>query len=99
MASAETVAPFWGSNNNENPEDFPRAFFRRMGTNTDEVRKAQFPYYLQADSMADEWYAELTENDKKSWASIEAAFRKRWPRKVQAKKTDDGGVPSGKQIR
>lgn len=87
MATSETVTPFQGDKEDENPEDFLRAFFRRMGNNTDNTRKAQFPHYLQADSVADDWYAELTEDDKKTWADIEAAFKKRWPRKKQVKKT------------
>jgi hypothetical protein len=89
MASAETITPFHGDNDDENPEDFLRAFFRRMGTHSDDVKKSQFRYYLQADSAADEWYAELPENEKKSWTDIEAAFQKRWPRKTQAKKTEE----------
>ena len=88
MAS-ETILPFHGDKEDENPEDFLRAFYRRMGDKTDEVRKAQFRHYLQADSAADEWYAELPENEKKSWNDIEAAFGKRWPMKKQVKKTED----------
>ena len=60
-----------------------------MGTHSDDVKKSQFRYYLQADSAADEWYAELPENKKKSWTDIEATFQKRWPRKTQAKKTEE----------
>ena len=74
---------------NENPEDFLRAFYRRMGDKSEDTRKAQFPYYLQADSIADEWYADLVDNEKKTWGDIENAFKKRWPRKKQVKKTDD----------
>ena len=66
---------------NENPEDFLRAFYRRMGDKSEDTRKAQFPYYLQADSIADEWYADLVDNEKKTWGDIENAFKKRWPRK------------------
>jgi hypothetical protein len=87
--AAETITPFQGDKEDENPEDFLRAFYRRMGDKTDDTRKAQFPYYLQADSVADEWYMDLVDNDKKSWSDIEKAFRKRWPRKKQVKKTDD----------
>ena len=60
-----------------------------MGTSTDEVRKQQFPNFLQADSVADEWFEELKEKDKTDWKSIEAAFRTRWPRKKAAKKTSE----------
>lgn len=83
----EQVNPFHGDKEDENPEDFLRSFFRRMGTANDEVKKQQFRYFLQADSAADEWFEELPEKDKKDWNAIEAAFNKRWPRKKAAKKT------------
>ncbi|KAF8816562.1 hypothetical protein BYT27DRAFT_7248182 [Phlegmacium glaucopus] len=85
--SAEVITPFHGDKEDENPEDFLRAFFRRMGNSNDEVKKTQFPNYLQADGVADDWYIDLDNNEKKTWAEIEAAFRKRWPRKKQVKKT------------
>ena len=88
MAS-EQITPFQGDKEDENPEDFLRSFFRRMGNNTDDVKKAQFPNYLQADSAADDWFLDLSEAEKKSWADIEAAFRKRWPRRKQVKKTTE----------
>ncbi|PPQ82957.1 hypothetical protein CVT26_005394, partial [Gymnopilus dilepis] len=37
--STEQVAPFHGDKEDENPEDFLRAFFRRMGSSTEAVRK------------------------------------------------------------
>ena len=86
---AEIVTPFHGKKEDENPEYFLQVFYRRMGDKKDDTKKAQFPYYLQADSVADEWYTELIDNDKKSWKDIEVAFAKRWPRKKQVKKTDD----------
>jgi len=87
--AAEVITPFHGDKDDENPEDFLRAFYRRMGDKSDESKKTQFKYYLQADSVADEWYAELVEDDKKTWEDIETAFGKRWPRKKLTKKTDD----------
>jgi hypothetical protein len=85
--SSKQVAPFHGDKEDENPEDFFRAFFRRMGTANDEVKRQQFPNFLQADSVADEWFEDLAQADKKDWGAIVAAFRKRWPRKKAAKKT------------
>lgn len=85
----EQVDPFHGDKEDENPEDFLRSFFRRMGTASDEVRKRQFKYFLQADSVADEWYDELQQTEKKDWNAIEDAFNKRWPRKKAAKKTTE----------
>ena len=87
--SNEQVAPFHGDKDDENPEDFLWSFFRRMGTSTDIVKKQQFPNFLQADSVADEWYDDLSATDKTDWTSIKAAFCKRWPRKQQVKKTQE----------
>ena len=87
--STEHVAPFHGDKEDENPKDFLRSFFRRMGNATEEVKKQQFPNFLQADSVADEWFDDLADGDKKDWNAIEASFRKRWPRKKAAKKTTE----------
>jgi hypothetical protein len=87
--ATEQIAPFHGDKEDESPEDFIRAYYRRMGDKSDDFKKAQFPYYLQADSVADEWFEDLDDEDKKSWALIENAFVARWPRKTQVKKTDD----------
>ncbi|KIM35433.1 hypothetical protein M413DRAFT_79459 [Hebeloma cylindrosporum] len=87
--SSEQVAPFHGDKDDENPEDFLRSFFRCMGMSTDDIKKQQFPNFLQADSVADEWYEDLSAADRASWATIESAFRKRWPRKQQVKKTKE----------
>ena len=88
--SNKQVAPFHGDKDDENPEDFLRSFFRCMGTSTDIVKKQQFPNFLQVDSVADEWYDNLSATNKMDWTSIEAAFCKRWPRKQQVKKTQEG---------
>jgi hypothetical protein len=85
----EQVDPFHGDKEDENPEDFLRSFFRRMGTASDDVKKKQFRYFLQADSAADEWFEELPDDEKKEWSTIEEAFGKRWPRKKAAKKTKE----------
>jgi hypothetical protein len=86
---SDHVDPFHGDKDDENPEDFLRAFFRRMGTNTDDVKRQQFKYFLQADSAADEWFDGLAAADKKDWTSIETAFNKRWLRKKAVKKTTE----------
>jgi hypothetical protein len=83
----EEVAPFHGDRESENPEDFLRSFFRRMGSASDDTKKQQFPNFLQADSVADDWFEELTQDNKKDWNSIVTEFRKRWPRRKAAKKT------------
>jgi len=87
--ATEHITPFHGDKEDENPEDFLRSFFRRMGTATDDVKKRQFRYFLQADSAADEWYDGLTTAEKKDWTTVEIAFNKRWPRKKAVKKTKE----------
>ena len=87
--ATEHVNPFHGDKEDENPEDFLRSFYRRMGTASEDTRKQQFPYFLQADSVADEWFDELSVAEKKDWNTIEAAFAKRWPRKKAVKKTKE----------
>ena len=60
-----------------------------MGTATDDTKKQQFRYLLQADSVADEWFDDLPQNDKKDWNAIVTSFSARWPRKKAAKKTTE----------
>jgi hypothetical protein len=52
----EQVNPFHRDKEDENPEDFLRSFYRRMGTADNTVKKQQFRYFLQADSVADKWF-------------------------------------------
>jgi hypothetical protein len=61
-----------------------------MGSADDEKRARNFIYYLQADSDADEWFEELSEEEKKSWASIEVLFRRKWFKQevISTKKAD-----------
>ena len=54
------------------------SYLECMGSADDEKRARSFIYYLQADSDADEWFEELLEEEKKSWASIEVIFRRKW---------------------
>ena len=63
---------------NEDAEAFLNSYLERMGSLDDEKRARSFIYYLQADSDADEWFEELPEEEKKSWASIEVLFRRKW---------------------
>ena len=87
--TTEHITPFHGDKDDENPEDFLRSFYRRMGTANDDTKKQQFCYFLQADSAADEWFDDLSMAEKKDWNTIEAAFNKRWPRKKAVKKTKE----------
>ena len=85
----ETVTPFHGDKEDESPEDFLWAFYRRIGNKIEDSRKNQFWYYLQANSVADEWFTDLDDEEKKMWKDIEIAFEKRWPQKKQVKKTEE----------
>jgi hypothetical protein len=87
--STDYVAPFHGDKEDENPGDFLRSFYRRMGSSSDDVKKQQFQNFLQSDGAADEWFDDLPQGDKKDWSAIEIAFHKRWPRKKVAKRTTE----------
>jgi hypothetical protein len=87
--SNDQVNPFHGDKDDENPEDFLRSFFRRMGSSDDKAKVQQFPNFLQADSVADEWYDELTAAEKADWTAVLTSFRTRWPRKKAVKKTTE----------
>ena len=84
--ATEPVKIFHGDKKDENPDDFLRSFYRQMGSATDDFKKKQFKYFLQADSIADEWFDDLQQDDKKDWDAIEAAFNKCWLKKKAAKK-------------
>ena len=86
---AEVITPFQGDKEDKCPKSFLRAFFWQMADKSDETRKAQFAYYLQPYSVANDWFANLLDEEKKSWASIEAAFGKRWPKKKLVKKMEE----------
>jgi hypothetical protein len=63
---------------NEDAGAFLDSYLACMGSADDEKRARNFIYYLQADSDADEWFEELPEEEKRSWASIEVLFRRKW---------------------
>ena len=71
------------------PRPVSRLIYRRMGDKSDDTKKAQFPYYLQAYSIADKWYHGLSDNEKKNCADVKKAFQERWPRKMQVGKTEE----------
>ena len=54
--------PFQGDRGNENPEDFLQAFFR--GLEIAPTTSKQFPNYLKADSVADDWFMNLDRGRK-----------------------------------
>ena len=60
-----------------------------MADKTDDARKAQFSYYLQPYSIANDWFSGLAKEEKKSWSAIKKSFEKRWPKKKLIKKTEE----------
>lgn len=83
----EQVNLFHGDKEDKNPKDFLCSFFRHMGMSSNEVKKQQFKYFLQADSAADKWFDKLQQVDKKDWKAIEEAFNRHWLWKKVVKKT------------
>ena len=65
-------------NYDEDPEVFLSSFLQRMGTADDRTEAKSFIYYLDADSLADEWFEDLPQEEKMDWITLEASFYKRW---------------------
>jgi hypothetical protein len=72
------ATPFHGDRHDEDPSDFLNWFLQYMGTADNKMKARNFIYYLQADSLADEWLEELGVEEKGSWEVIEVLFRKKW---------------------
>jgi hypothetical protein len=70
--------PFHGDRHDKDPSDFLNWFLQYMGTADNKMKARNFIYYLQADSLADEWFEELGVEEKGSWEVIEVLFRKKW---------------------
>ena len=70
------ATPFCGEWN-EDLINFLGWFLQCMGAADDNKKARHFMYYLQADSDADEWFEELPEEEKRSWASIEVLFQRK----------------------
>ena len=72
------ATPFHGDRHDEDPSEFLSWFLQYMGKADKKMKARNFIYYLQADSLADEWFEELGEEEKGSWDVIEVLFRKKW---------------------
>jgi hypothetical protein len=72
------MSVFHGDKHDEDPEEFLKWFLQCTKNGDDFFRARNFVNYLQVYSMADEWFEELPEDEKRSWASIEVLFRKEW---------------------
>jgi hypothetical protein len=69
---------FHGDKYDEDPEEFLIWFHECTRSGDDAFKARNFVNYLQADSIADEWFEELSDEEKRSWATIEVLFRKEW---------------------
>ncbi|KDQ49052.1 hypothetical protein JAAARDRAFT_201186 [Jaapia argillacea MUCL 33604] len=79
MAST-ALEPFRGEDDSaESGENFIRAFFRFTMEADDTKRLSIFKHFLYAGSVADQWYKALVPADLLTWATLEAAFLRRWP--------------------
>ena len=53
--------------------------YRQCRGSEDNAQLARsFIYYLEVNSLADEWFKELPEEDRKSWALIVVLFQRKW---------------------
>ena len=71
------ATPFHGDRHDEDPSEFLNWFLHYMGSADNKMKARNFIYYLQADSLADDWFEELGEEEKGSWEVIEVLFRKK----------------------
>ena len=81
---------FTGKPEDQNPQDFMNRLERiiLMKTGLTEAEKVRFlELSLKAKSPAAAWFITLTDGDKKSFASVRAAFELRWPAKAITEKT------------
>ena len=63
---------------NEDPKEFLTLYLQCTAAGDDKFKTRQFINYLGAGSDADEWFDELSQEEKEDWAAIEHSFRKRW---------------------
>ena len=74
------ATPFHGDRDDEDPSDFLTWFLQYLGSADNKTKAWNFIYYLQVDSLADEWFEGLGEEkeDKGSWVVIEGLFCEKW---------------------
>jgi hypothetical protein len=88
--------PVFHGDRYEDPEEFINFFLQCTKTGDDKFKARMFINYIQAYSVADEWYEDLPEAGKKDWEAIEASFYERWPKKKVIStngKTTEGKEP------
>jgi hypothetical protein len=76
----------------ENPYDFLKSiqtsFDNKPGI-TEEEKCERLYLHCKSDFDAEEWYDNLPQADKTSWAALGTAFRLRWPRRAKVQKTPE----------
>ena len=87
-----TTAVFWGDGEQEgeNPQDFMNGLelsFMQKTTISEADKIKTFKLKLKAGSAAKEWFTNLPETDKATWAQLQVAFEKKWPERTAPTKT------------
>ena len=62
----------------EDPKAFLTLYWQCRGSEDNAQLARSFIYYLEVNSLADEWLEKLPEEDRKSWASIVVLFQRKW---------------------
>ena len=75
------MSVFHGDRYDKDPEEFMTWFLQCTKTGDDTFKARNFINYIQAYSVADNWYEDLPQAEKKDWEAITTSFYKRWPRK------------------
>jgi hypothetical protein len=63
---------------NEDPKEFLDSYIQCTATGSDDFKRRQFINYLGAGSDADDWFDELSQEEKMDWVAIKHSFCKRW---------------------
>jgi hypothetical protein len=63
---------------NEDPREFLTSYLQHTAASGNNFKARQFINYLGAGSEANDWFDELSHEEKKDWVAIECSFRKRW---------------------
>ena len=63
---------------NEDPREFLTLYLQHTAASDDDFKARQFINYLGAGSEADDWFDELSLEERKDWVAIECSFGKRW---------------------
>jgi hypothetical protein len=71
------MSVFYG-HRNEDPKEFLNLYLQCTAAGGNNFRAQQFINYLGVDSDAEDWFDQLSEEEKMDWVAIEISFRKRW---------------------